>query len=94
MTLIQQLVERRDLGIATTGVRFVETLGTSVAAATFAALFGAMTAHGQLGPVHVMSALDAIFAVGAGLLAVATVIATRLPASRPADLAGENPAGS
>jgi hypothetical protein len=40
-----------------------------------------------------MSALDAIFAVGAGLLAVATVIATRLPASRPADLAGDNPGG-
>src|SRR6201994_4427744 len=69
MILIQRTVERRDLGTATTGVRFVETLGTSVAAAAFAALFAAMTAHGRLGPVHVMGALDAIFGVGAVLLA-------------------------
>ena len=69
-------MERRDLGTATTGVRFVETLGTSVAAAAFAALFAVMTARGQLGAAHVMGALDAIFAVGAGLVAVATVIAT------------------
>ena len=62
-------------------------------AAAFAALSAAMTAHGQLGPAHVMGTLSAIFAVGAGLLAVATMIATRLPASRPADLAGENPGG-
>ena len=93
MILIQRSVERRDLGTATTGVRFVETLGTSVAAAAYAALFAVMTADGQLGPVSVMGAVDTIFAVGAGLLAVATVIATRLPASRPADLAGENPGG-
>ena len=64
-----------------------------MAAAAYAAPFAVMTTHGQLGPVPVMSALDAIFAVGAELLAVATVIATRLPASRPADLAGDNPAG-
>ena len=52
-----------------------------------------MTGRGQLGAAHVMGALDAIFAVGAGLLAVATVIATRLPAGCPADLAGEKPGG-
>src|ERR1700761_8534135 len=84
MILIQRTVERRDLGTATTGVRFVETLGTSVAAAAVAALFAAVTAHGHLGPARVMGALDVIFAVGAGLLAVGTVIAPRLPAGRPA----------
>ncbi len=88
MILIQQTVERRDLGTATTGVRFVETLGTSVAAATFAALFAAMTTHGRLGPVHVMGALDVIFGAGAVLLAVATVVATRLPASPSVNTAG------
>jgi fused signal recognition particle receptor len=41
--LVQSMVERRDLGTATTGVRFVETLGTSVAAAAFAAFFAART---------------------------------------------------
>ena len=93
MILIQRTVERRDLGTATTGVRFVETLGTSAAAEAFAALFAAVTAHGQLSPDHVMGALDAIFAVGAGLLAVATVIGTRLPAGRLAGSAGEKPGG-
>ena len=93
MIIVQRSVERRDLGTATTGVRFTETMGTSVAAAVFAALFAAGTAHGQLGPAHVMGALDVIFAVGAVLLAVATVIATRLPAGRPADLAEARQAG-
>jgi hypothetical protein len=55
-------------------------MGTSVAAAVFAALFAAGTAHGQLGPAHVLDALDVIFALGAGLVAVATVIGTRWPA--------------
>jgi MFS family permease len=91
MILIQRNVERRDLGTATTGVRFVETLGTSVAAAAFAALFAGVTAHGQLGPANVMGALDVIFAAGAGLLAVATAIATRLPAGPAANPAGEEP---
>ncbi len=79
MIIVQHSVERRDLGTATTGVRFTGTLGTSVAAAVFATLFAAATAHGQLGPAHVMGALDVIFAIGAGLLAVATVVGTRLP---------------
>jgi hypothetical protein len=79
MILVQQSVERRDLGIAPTGVRFTETLGTSVAAAAFAALFAAGTTHGQLSPAHVMGALDVIFAIGAGLLTVATLIGIRLP---------------
>jgi MFS family permease len=89
MILVQDSVQRRDLGTATTGVRFTETLGTSVAAAAFAALFAAGTAHGHLSPVHVMSALDLIFAIGAGLLAVATVIGTRLPARRLANLTAD-----
>jgi hypothetical protein len=66
MILVQNSVERRDLGTATTGVRFTETLGTSVAAAAFAALFAAGTAHGRLGPAHVMGTLDVTFGIGAG----------------------------
>ncbi|HEX3750275.1 MAG TPA: MFS transporter [Streptosporangiaceae bacterium] len=89
MILVQNSVERRDLGTATTGVRFTETLGTSVAAAAFAALFAAGTAHGQFTPAHVMGALDVIFGIGAGLLAVATVIGTRLPAGRLANRPGD-----
>jgi hypothetical protein len=82
MILVQSSVERRDLGKATTGVRFTETLGASVAAAVFATLFAAGTAHGHRGPRPVMGTLHLIFALGAGLLAVATVIGTRLPRDR------------
>ena len=89
MIIVQNSVERRDLGTATTGVRFTETLGTSVAAAAFAALFAAGTAHGQLGPAHVMATLDVIFGIGAGLLAVATAIGTRLPAGHLANRTGD-----
>jgi predicted MFS family arabinose efflux permease len=89
MILVQQSVQRRDLGTATTGVRFTETLGTSVAAAAFAALFAASTTGGQLGPAHVMAALDVIFAIGAGLLVVATAIGTRLPRGQLAKTAGD-----
>jgi hypothetical protein len=89
MILVQQTVQRRDLGTATTGVRFTETLGTSVAAAAFAALFAASTTHGQLGPAHVMAVLDVIFAIGAGLLVVATALGTRLPRVQLAKTAGE-----
>ena len=78
--LVQGAVERRDLGTATTGVRFVETLGTSVAAAAFAALFAAGTGGGLLGSGHVMATIEVIFAVGAVLLALATLVGLRLPA--------------
>jgi len=77
--LVQSAVERRDLGTATTGVRFVETLGTSVAAAAFAALFAAGTGGGLLGAGHVMATIEVIFAAGAVLLALATLIGLRLP---------------
>lgn len=77
--LVQSIVERRDLGTATTGIRFVETLGTSVAAAAFAALFAARTGGSLAGAGHLMATLEIIFAVGSALLALATVIGLRLP---------------
>jgi hypothetical protein len=77
--LVQTTVERRDLGTATTGVRFVETLGTSVAAAAFAALFAARTGGSLGGAGHLMVTLELIFAAGAVLLALATAIGLRLP---------------
>jgi hypothetical protein len=77
--LVQTTVERRDLGTATAGVRFVETLGTSVAAAAFAALFAARTGGSLVGAGHLMATLEIIFAIGSALLALATVIGLRLP---------------
>jgi MFS family permease len=77
--LVQRAVERRDLGTATTGVRFVETLGTSVAAAAFAAFFAARTGGGLPGAGPMMATLEVIFAAGAVLLAFATLVGLRLP---------------
>jgi MFS family permease len=77
--LVQRAVERRDLGTATTGVRFVETLGTSVAAAAFAAFFAARTGGGLPAAGPMMATLEVIFAAGAVLLAVATLVGLRLP---------------
>src|ERR1700744_1006590 len=81
--LVQNSVERRDLGTATTGVRFVETLGTAVAAAALAAVFAAGARSGVLSAGHVMGPLDVIFASGAVLLAIATAVALRLPRTTP-----------
>ena len=50
------------------------------AAAAFAALFAAGTGGGLLGPGHVMATIEVIFAVGAVLLALATLVGLRLPA--------------
>ena len=46
MLLVYASVERRDLGVATTGIRFVETLGTSLGATAFATLFSALVPDG------------------------------------------------
>jgi len=86
--LVQTSVERRDLGTATTGVRFVETLGTSVAAAAFAAWFAAGTGGGLLGAGHIMATIEVIFAAGAVLLAIATAIGLRLPSGPVLDRPG------
>jgi hypothetical protein len=92
--LVQSMVERRDLGIATTGVRFVETLGTSVAAAAFAALFAARTGGSLAGAGHLMVTLEIIFAIGAVLLALATVIGLRLPSGPVLQRSGAERSGA
>jgi predicted MFS family arabinose efflux permease len=96
--LVQTTVERRDLGTATTGVRFVETLGTSVAAAAFAALFAAGTGGGlpsadQVSAGHIMATIEFIFAAGAVLLALATVIGLRLPSGPVPERSGADRPG-
>jgi MFS family permease len=78
--LVQVAVRRADLGIATTGVRFAETIGASVAAAVFATIFSAGAGpHLSVGHAHLTGTLTLIFALGGTLLAAATLVATRLP---------------
>jgi MFS family permease len=82
--LLQSTVERRDLGIATAGVRFIETLGTAVAGAGFAAVFAAQAGlrHPSLGSVS--SALETVFLIAGALMGLAALAATRLPAATAA----------
>lgn len=78
--IVQATVDRGDLGIATTGVRFVESLGTSAGAAAIGTVF-ALAVGAQAGDPRVVAhAVSACFAIGAGVLAVATAVAARLPA--------------
>jgi MFS family permease len=75
------LVHRRDLGVATTGVRFVETLGTALGATVFASVFGAMVPAGADGDIAA-HAIDVIFLLGATAVALSAAVALRLPKRR------------
>lgn len=78
--IVQSHVDRGDLGMATTGVRFVESVGGSLGAAALGAVFAAVVGvHGHDVAV-VMHAVHLDFTIGAVLLAVATVVAFWLPA--------------
>ena len=80
MLLVYASVERRDLGVATTGIRFVETLGTSLGATAFATLFSALTPDGASAAKE-FAALVLIFGIGAAVLGGATLVALTLPLS-------------
>ena len=79
LLIVQGTVPLRDLGTATTGVRFIETLGTSAGAAIFAAIFSHYTLH-HVTPNGLTTAITVIFALGAVIMTTATWIAHGLPA--------------
>jgi predicted MFS family arabinose efflux permease len=93
MLLVYASVERRDLGVATTGIRFVETLGTSLGATAFATLFTALVPDGAT-PARTFAALGLIFGIGAAIMGGATVVALTLPLSASRLPAGRPPAGA
>ena len=85
--LILAVVERRDLGVATTGIRFVESLGTSLGATVFATLFAVLVPVGA--SVHqVSTAIDTVFVIGAVIVMGSAMIAWRLPAGSRAATPG------
>lgn len=47
--LLFAMAERRDLGVATTGIRFVEALGASLNATVYTSMFGAMVPASSCG---------------------------------------------
>lgn len=93
---LQRTVERRHLGIATAGVRFVETLGGALAASGLGVLF-ATELHGSA-PAAAAAAVHPVFGICAGVMAIAALVAPATPlraGDEPASAdrrAGETPA--
>ncbi|MEV0639103.1 MFS transporter [Streptomyces sp. NPDC050619] len=89
--LVQAAAPRHQLGVAITGIRFFQTLGTALGAALFGTLVtrlydGPGDAGSISGPTAVaayVSALDMVFVCGAVLMGLCVVLALRLPGSRP-----------
>ncbi|MEU1519319.1 MFS transporter [Streptomyces sp. NPDC005811] len=93
--LVQEAAPRHQLGVATTAVRFFQTLGTALGAALFGTLISRLyDGPGPLaslpgsarsaGIASYVSAMDSVFLCGAGVMALCLVLALRLPAPRPA----------
>jgi MFS family permease len=80
---LQRTVPAENLGIATAGVRFVESLGGAVAAAALGVLF-AGGIHGT-GAGAAASAIRPVFAICAGVMTVAAIVALRMPLRAAAD---------
>ncbi|MFJ9816118.1 MFS transporter [Streptomyces sp. NPDC101151] len=96
--LVQEAAPRHQLGVATTAVRFFQTLGTALGAALFGTLLNRLydgpgdvgslaalrgAAHTE-GVAAYVSAMDTVFLCGAGVMALCLLLALRLPKDRPA----------
>ncbi|MGW0771237.1 MFS transporter [Streptomyces sp. NPDC002676] len=93
--LVQQAAPRHQLGVATTSIRFFQTLGTALGAALFGTLLNRLydgpgdvgSLAGLSGPERAagvtayVSAMDTVFLCGAGLMTLCLLLALRLPRS-------------
>ena len=70
---IQNAVDRRDLGIATASANLFRSLGGSVGAALFGAIFASRVSAGA-GPGEIADALDTVFLAAAPVAALALVV--------------------
>ncbi|MER6917615.1 MFS transporter [Streptomyces spiralis] len=98
--LVQDAAPRHQLGVATTGIRFFQTLGNALGTAVFGTVLTRLYAtHGPGGDVTALTALtgtartdgvhafvdatQVVFWGGAALMALAALLALRLPRPRP-----------
>ena len=70
---IQNAVDRRDIGIATASANLFRSLGGSVGAALFGAIFASRVSAGA-GPGEITDALDTVFLAAAPVAALALVV--------------------
>jgi EmrB/QacA subfamily drug resistance transporter len=70
---IQNAVDRRDIGIATASANLFRSLGGSVGAALFGAIFASRVSAGA-GPGEIADALDTVFLAAAPVAALALVV--------------------
>jgi EmrB/QacA subfamily drug resistance transporter len=104
--LVQDAAPRRQLGVATTSIRYFQTLGNALGTALFGTILARMyAADGPGGDVSALARLtgtartegvhafvdasSVVFWCGAGLMALAALLALRLPKSRPETVTSE-----
>ncbi|MYW63821.1 MFS transporter [Streptomyces sp. SID8379] len=104
--LVQSAAPRPLLGVATTSIRFFQTLGNALGAALFGTLLFRLF-DGDVGAIpslpgaqhtsavtEFVHATDVVFWCGAGVMLLGTVLATRLPRGRTRAPAGTRPDGA
>ncbi|GGJ43273.1 MFS transporter [Streptomyces brasiliensis] len=101
--LVQDAAPRHRLGVATTSIRYFQTLGNALGTALFGTILTRLyTGHGPGGDVTALARLtgparaegvhafvdatSVVFWCGAGVMALAALLALRLPRSRPEPL--------
>ncbi|MFE2426039.1 hypothetical protein ACFXJ5_04660 [Streptomyces sp. NPDC059373] len=86
--LVQETAPREQLGVATTSIRFFQTLGNALGAALFGSLLSRVYASkvpggstSDMGPGAVadfVSSIDVVFLAASGVMLLALLLATRL----------------
>ncbi|WBO65300.1 MFS transporter [Streptomyces camelliae] len=103
--LVQRASPPHQLGVATTSIRFFQTLGMALGAAFFGTLLARLyDGPGDVGSLAALrgadrvagvtayvSAMDTVFLCGAGFMALSALLALRLPRLRPRTESVEEP---
>ena len=83
---MQNVVSRRQLGVATSLGQFTRSIGGAVGVAVFGAVIASSLPVGEAGPAEMMAAIHRAFLVGTAVAGLSLLPALRIPAGLPADL--------